>query len=224
MAITSSTRHRQALLVLAAATAAIPAAAEEQPAGPRGEARSARPAITDPVRLAIGGLKSGQQVRVVWRPERVSEWAVAASCTEDCELKLKKGAYTLIASRGDDHRSKQVELTSSQILKMGQWDGGIRAFGTVMGITGIVVGAMGAFITVASIVSPSPGPDDEDLDNSGTLVALLGVAGLAAGTGLMIGGFSLAAKNRAPSMDLERMPTTHPPAGGAAGISLSGKF
>jgi hypothetical protein len=75
------------------------------------------------------------------------------------------------------------------------------------------------------LATPPPGPEDEDLDNSGAIIGLAGVAGLVGGTGLAIGGFSLAAANRAPSMELQRMPTTRPPPRGAgAGISLGGKF
>jgi hypothetical protein len=226
MVIARSTR-RQSLLLLAAATAAIPAAAQERTPELRGEAQGTPSAgATRPVRLAIDGLTPGLQVRVEPRSERVPEGAAkAAVCAEDCELELQKGTYTLIASRGDEHRTKEVELTSSQLLRVGQWDGVARTTGIVMGITGLIVGAIGAFITVGSFVAPSPGPDDEDLDNTGTKVLFAGMAGLAAGTGLAIGGFSLAAGNRAPSMDLERMPTSRPPAPGAgAGISLGGKF
>jgi hypothetical protein len=224
---------------------AIPAAAQDRPPEPRGEAQGAPfvaqqrvsepPAeaqatpsagATHPVKFAIDGLSPGLQVRIVPGSERGPDGAAKPTvCTEDCELELQKGTYTLIASRGDEHRTKEIALTSSQILKVGQWDGVARTTGIVMGITGILVGAVGAFITVGSYLTPSPGPDDEDLDNTGTVVALAGMAGLAVGTGLAIGGFSLAAANRAPSMDLERMPTTRLPAPGAgAGISLSGKF
>ena len=244
MATLFSARHRQAHLVLAAATAAIPAAAQERAPEPPGEAQAAPPGsqqrpseppaeaqgtpLTDAtrqVRLAIDGLSPGLQVRVVSRSEHAPEGARAASCTQDCELELPKGAYTLIASRGDEHRTKEVELTSPQVLRAGKLDGVARTAGTVMGITGIIVGASGAVITVASFVRPSPGPDDEDLDNSGAVVAVAGVAGFAGGIGLAIGGFSLAAGNRAPSMSLFPMPTTRPPAGGAGtGISLTRKF
>ncbi|HMI86598.1 MAG TPA: hypothetical protein VK550_21040 [Polyangiaceae bacterium] len=177
------------------------------------------------MRFAIDGLRPGLQVRVVPRSERAPEGVSPTSCTQDCELKLQKGAYTLIASRGDDHRTKDVELTSSQMLRVGKLDGVARAAGTVMGITGIIVGAIGAFITVAYVASPPLGPDDEDLGNSRAVVLWAGIAGLAVGTGLTIGGFSLAAGNRAPSMSLFPMPTTRPPAAGAgAAISLTGKF
>jgi hypothetical protein len=177
------------------------------------------------VRFAIDGLDPGVEVRVVSRSERAPEGTRAASCTQDCELKLQKGAYTLVASRGDEQRTKEVELTSSQILKVGEWDGAVRTMGTVMGITGIVIGAIGAFVTVGVLATPSPGPGDDEAAPGRAGVFMMGLAGLAAGTGLAVGGFSLAAENRAPSMDLQRMPMTRPPAGGAgAGVSLSGKF
>ena len=108
---------------------------------------------------------------------------------------------------------------------MGEWDGTVRTAGTVMGITGIAAGAIGAFLIVAVLAAPPypPGSDEAPPGRGGVLG--MGVIGLAAGAGLAIGGFSLAAANRAPSMDLQRMPTTRPPAGGAgAGISVSGNF
>jgi hypothetical protein len=129
----------------------------------------------------------------------------------------------LIASRGDDRRTKEVELTSSQILKVGEWDGAVRTMGTVMAIAGIIVGAMGAYITVGYFAAPSG--RGEELDASRTMLLFAGFAGLGAGAGLTLGGFSLTAANRAPSMDLHRMPSTHPPARATdAHISLSGKF
>ncbi|HMJ13376.1 MAG TPA: hypothetical protein VK524_18285 [Polyangiaceae bacterium] len=175
--------------------------------------------------MAIDGLSPGLQVRVVPRSEGVPERVATASCTEDCELKLQKGAYTLIASRGDEHRTKEVELTSPQMLRVGKWDGVARTTGTVMGITGIIMGAIGALITVAYVAAPPLAPGEEDLGNNRALVLWAGIGSLAVGTGLTIGGFSLAAGNRAPSMGLFPMPTTRPPAGGAgAGLSLSRTF
>ena len=226
MAITLSTRLRQALLVVAGAITAIPAAAQERPPEPPGGAHGTPSTeATRPVRFAIDGLTPGLQVRVVSKSDGVRERASAGSCTQDCELELPKGAYTLIASRGDEHRTKEVELTWSQILKVGTWDGKARTTGIALGITGIIVGAIGAFITVVSIAYPGPGGDHEDLGNTRATVVFAGVVGLAGGTLLTFGGFSLVAANRAPSMELERMPMTRPPARGAgAGISLTGKF
>jgi hypothetical protein len=88
------------------------------------------------VKLAIDGLAPGLQVRVVPRSERLPEGARAAACTEDCELELPKGTYTLVASRGDDHRTEEIELTSPQLLRVGQWDGKIRTTGIAMGLPG----------------------------------------------------------------------------------------
>lgn len=138
-------------------------------------------------------------------------------------LKLQEGSYTVIASRGDEHRAKDVELRSSQVLILGSSDGS-RTFGTVMGITGIVVGSLGALLAGAVIAAPDQGPGSED--SSGRMGVLgMGVLGIAAGTGIAVLGFSFAAANRAPSMDLEQMAKAPPPARGAVtGISLSGKF
>jgi hypothetical protein len=225
MAIASWARL-QALLALAAATIAIPAAAQERPREPPAEAQRTPSAdATRPVRFAIQGLTPGLQVCVVPQPERAPEIASSASCTEDCVLKLQKGAYTLIASRGDDQRTKDVELRSSQVLILGRSDGISRTFGTVMGITGIVVGALGAFVAGAVLAAPAYAPEDDEAPPGRAGVFGMGLLGLAAGTGLAIVGFSFAAANRAPSMDLEQMAKARPPASGAvAGISLSGKF
>jgi hypothetical protein len=226
MPIASWTRHLQALLALAAATIAIPAAAQDRPTEPPAQAQGTPSAdATRPVSFAIQGLSSGSQVRVVPKPERAPEGASSASCTEDCVLKLQKGSYTLIASRADDHRTKDVEITSSQVLILGRSDGISRTFGTAMGITGIVVGALGAFVMGAVIAAPAYPPESDEAPPGRGGVFGMGVLGLAAGTGLAILGFSFAAANRAPSMDLEQMAKARPPASGAvAGISLSGKF
>jgi hypothetical protein len=175
------------------------------------------------VRLAIDGLSPGSEVRVVAKSEQVPERTEAASCSQDCELKLPKGTYMLIASRGDEHRTREVELTSSQVLTVGLWDGGARTAGTVLGITGVIVGAIGAFLSVAALAAPAypPGSDEASPGRGG--VFAMGLLGVAAGTGIAFAGFSLAAANRAPSMDLERMPMSRTPAAGA-NISLSGKF
>jgi hypothetical protein len=226
MSITISTRRRQALLVFAMTTAAIPATAQERPPEPPAEAqRTPSTNASRPVRFAIQGLSSGLQVRVVPKPEGAPESASTASCAEDCVLKLLKGSYTLIASRGDDHRTKEVELTSSQVLILGRSDGISRTFGTVIGITGLVVGALGAFVAGAVLAAPADPPGSDEAPPGRGGVFAMGILGLAAGTGLAVVGFSFAAANRAPSMDLEQMAKARPPASGAVGgISLSGKF
>ena len=226
MAITSFARHRQALVVLGAMTAAIPAAAQQQPSEPAAQAQGTHPpGATRALRLAIEGLTAGLQVRVLSRSKWPREGFSSASCSQDCELKLQEGAYTLMASRGDDQRTKDIELTSSQVLKVGEWDGRVRTFGTMMGITGIVVGTLSTVVSVAMARSSrtSWGPDASS-DSTPTLL-LLAPLGILVGMGLTIGGFSLAAANQAPSMDLVRMPMTYPPPGSpAAGLSLSGRL
>jgi hypothetical protein len=232
------------LVVLAAATAAIPAAADERPPEPSGGARGAPTTAqersseaqaktqatpsahaTPPLRFAIDDVDPGLEVRVVPRSERVSQGTGVASCTQDCELKLQKGAYTLIAIRGDEQNTQEVDLTSSQVLRVGKMDGVARTMGTAMGITGIVVGALGAFVTVAMIAAPPPAPDGDEDTQAKMGVFFLGLGGLVVGTGLAIGGFAIAASNHAPSIDLRPMPMSRPPAGAAgANISLSRQF
>jgi hypothetical protein len=226
MAITHSTAHRQALLVLAAVTAAIPAAAQERSAEPPEEAHAATSAdVARPVRLAIHGLTPGAEVRVVPKSDRLPEGTGVASCTQDGELELQKGTYTLIAIRGAERNTQEVELTSSQVVRIGETHGVARTMGIAMGITGVILGALGGFVTVAILAAPAPPPDSDEDTQAKMGVFMLGLAGLAAGTGLAIGGFALAAANHAPSIDLRPMPLSRPPPGRAgANISLSGKF
>ena len=220
MAIISST-HFQALIVLSAMTAAVPALAEERPAEPPAGTHDAPSAqATPPLRLAFDGISPGSEVRVVSKSEGAP---ATASCSQDCELKLQKGEYTVIAIRGEYQRTKEVDLSSSQVVKVGAWDGAVRTTGTVVGITGVVVGALGVLATVAMYMR-RPDPPDSDPAPGHTAAGALPVVGMILGSVLAFGGFSLAASNRAPSMDLQRMPTTYPPPSTGAGISLGGKF
>jgi hypothetical protein len=225
MASKSSTPF-QALLILAAATVAFPAPAQERPTEPAAQSQSTPSAKAPrPVRFAVQGLSSGLQVRVVPKPERAPEGASTASCAEDCILELQKGSYTVIASRGDDHRAKDVELRSSQVLMLGKSDGISRTVGTVMGITGIVVGALGALVAGAVLAAPDYPPESDEAPPGRGGVFAMGVLGIAAGTGLAVLGFSFAAANRAPSMDLEQMAKARLPARGpVAGVSVGGTF
>ena len=195
-------------------TAAIPAAAQQQPSEPAAQTEGTPPTVAaGPLRLAIEGLTPGLQVRVLSRAEQSPEPSSGASCSQDCELELQEGAYTLMASRGDYQRTKDVELTSSQVLKVGEWDGAVRTFGTMMGITGIVVGTLSTLVTVAMAGSSGTGSGANASTDSTPGILLLAPVGILVGLGFTIGGFSLAAANRAPSMDLVRMPVTYPPPG-----------
>jgi hypothetical protein len=223
---------RQALIVLATTATAIPAGAEEQTPVPAAEppaaaapAHLAKP--LRPVRLAIDGIPDGVQVRVVTRTEDDTEAGRdAATCTQDCELSLPKGSYTLVASRGAEQRAKEVDLTSSQVATVGRWDHAGRTMGTVLGVTGIVVGALGALITGAFLAEPAPPPGGDEDTEAKMTVLWLGILGLAGGTGMAIGGFSMVSSNRAPSLEVDRMPASRPspPPSAATGLSLGGKF
>lgn len=220
MTTASARRPCRALILLTAMAIASPAAAEDP-------APSLSPKASRPVRLAIDGINEGVLVRVVTRPERDSEAGKdAATCTHDCELHLPKGSYTLVATRGAEQRTKEVDLTSAQVATVGRWDHAGRTMGTVLGVTGIVVGALGAFIMVGFFAQPALSPDaDEDTEAKISLLGL-GLLGVAGGTGLAIGGFSMASSNRAPSLEVDRMPSSRPapPPSTATGLSLSGKF
>jgi hypothetical protein len=227
VALLSLKRHRLALVVVGAIAAPIPAAAQQPSSEPAAQAQgTSRTVATRPLRLAIKGLTPGSEVRVVSRSvETPGASQPAASCSQDCELELQKGEYTLIASRGDDQRTKEVELTSSQILKVGEWDGRVRTFGTILGITGIVVGTLSTLVTVAMAMSSGGSAGGDASTDSTPGILLIAPAGIVVGLGLTIGGFSLAAANRAPSMGLDRMPMTYPPPGSpAACLSWSGQF
>jgi hypothetical protein len=95
-----------------------------------------------------------------------------------------------------------------------------------LGITGIVIGALGGFMTVASVASSdAAGPDSSTDDGAARAgIFFLGLVGLFGGSGLALGGFSLAANNRSPSMDLQPMPSMAPSPAARAGISFGGKF
>jgi hypothetical protein len=87
MAITSSIRRHRVLVVLVAATAALPAAAEEGPSEAKAKAHAAPSTDeTRQVRFAVDELDPGLEVRVVPRAQHVPEGAGVASCTQDCEL------------------------------------------------------------------------------------------------------------------------------------------
>jgi hypothetical protein len=223
---------RQALILFATTAIALPAAAEEQTPVPAVEAKAAAapPPLAKtltPVRLAIDGIPDGVQVRVVTRPEDDTQAGQdAAACTHDCELNLPKGSYTLVASRGAEQRTKEVDLTSSQVATVGRWDHAGRTMGTVLVVTGIAAGALGALITGAFVAEPAPPPGGDEDTAAKMTVLWLGVLGLAGGTGMVIGGFSMVSSNRAPSLEIDRMPSSRlsPPPSAATGLSLGGRF
>jgi hypothetical protein len=228
MAIRSSTRRLQVLVTLAALSAVFPAAAEEQTTEPSPASRGAK--TTDPsaspVNVVVEGVTDGVHVRVLSKDEGDAAKAQARYCTQDCELKLPTGSYTLIASRGEQQRSQDINLTAPLRLTVNEPNATLRDLGTVLGITGIVLASLGTFVTVAALTtSQSAGPNSSS-DNGGLGAVMIGGFGIAAaGAGLIAGGFSLAAANRAPSIEVDPLSTPRlqrAPSG--AVLSFTGRF
>jgi hypothetical protein len=221
------TRTLTLLVMLAAVTAAIPAAAEEQTPEPPLLSQGAKPAEASapPVNLVIHGLSNGLQVRVLSNERLAAESASATACIQDCELKLPTGAYTLVASQGERQRTQDIALSAPLLLTVSEPNGALRDVGTVLGIAGIVIAAVGTFVTVGSLLAPSYQPGDDEVAGGRIAVFYGGLAGVAVGSGLIAGGFSLHAANLAPSMEVDRMATTGQPRGPTgASVSLRGSF
>ena len=226
----SYSRYRQGLVLLAAVTWAIPAAAQERRPDPALESRDARPAEASApwARLVIQGAANDLEVRVLPKDARLAAEGAQLACSRDCELKLRTGPYTLIASQGERLSMQGIELTDPLRLKVREPNAALSTVGTILGITGIAIASLGAFVTVASLVAQprGGGPDAYGEDTSARMgVMLLGIVGLAAGTGLGFGGFSLAAANRVPSMEVERLTAVGQSRGLArVGASFTGRF
>ena len=221
------TRTLTLLAMLAAVTAAIPAAAEGQAPESRLPPQGAKPAETPvpSVNLVIQGVSNGLQVRVLSNERLAVEGASATACTQDCELKLPTGAYTLVASQGERERTQDIALTAPLRLTVSEPNAALRHVGTVVGVAGIVIAAVGTFVTVGSLVAPSYQPGDDEVAGGRIAVFYGGLAAVAVGSGLIVGGFSLHAANTLPSMEVDRMVTPRQPRGPTgAGVSLRGTF
>jgi hypothetical protein len=93
--------------------------------------------------------------------------------------------------------------------------------GTALGVGGIVAAAMGSYLAIGALVA-------RDGTNAAFPSGLnefffAGVTGIGIGAGLIIGGFSLAAANRASPLALDRMPTTVQPRT-SMGVSVTETF
>jgi hypothetical protein len=214
---------RQVFTLLAAVTVAFPGAAQERSPEPPPRER-AKPAevTTPPVTLTIHGISSDLEVRVLSKAEgRGATGAVVASCHRDCELKLPIGGYTLLASQGERQSTQDVDLAAPMSLTVSEPNVTLRGLGTGIGIGGIVFAALGAFVAVAALVTPLKG---EDIDGGRAQVFLGGVATVGIGAGLIAGGFSLAAANRAPSMEVDPPRLGHPRGPTGVALSFAGTF
>jgi len=194
---------------MAAVGSATPALAQQAPERHPEQAESdegEKPAeeTVPSANLAIHGISDGLQVRVLLKEEgRAVEGEGVASCTRDCELKLPVGPYRLVTSQGENHTTKDVDLDTGLSLKVSEPSSGLNSLGVGLGISGIVVAALGSLVAVYALAAPAQA---ENLSGARNTVLYSGLAGAAAGSGLIVGGFSLAAENRAPSLELDRSP------------------
>ena len=225
MKFQSSMRRPYMLTMLAAVTVTVPATAQEAPEGPL-KSRDAKTseARAPAVDLKIEGVRNGLQIRVLPNEESpAAEGGTATSCEQDCELKLPAGSYTLIASQVERQDVPGADLRAPLRLSMGDTDAARRRLGTTLGVGGIVAAALGSYLAVGALVARD-GASGEFPSGLNEFF-YLGLAGVGVGAGLVIGGFSLAASNRAPSTAVDRMPPVVQRRGPAEpGLSLSGTF
>jgi hypothetical protein len=222
----ASKRHVQILTTLAAVTVTFSAGAQERASEPALKSRDAKTAeaAAPTVDLKIEGVRNGLQIRVLPKEEGLApEDARATSCNQDCVLKLPAGSYTLIASQVEPQQLPGRDLGATPRLTMSDTDANRHRLGTTIGVGGIVAAAMGSYLAIGALVARdgTNGAFPSGLNE----FFFAGVAGIGVGAGLMIGGFSLAASNRAPSMGVDRMPpVVQRRSPTDMGLSLSGKF
>ena len=219
-----SARRLRVFVLLAAVASATPALAQEAPdpeLEQEGEkrAKGSVPATN----LAIQGISDGLHVRVLSREDGPAmDGEGIASCTQDCELKLPAGPYRLVTSQGELQTTKDVELDAPLRLTVSEPSTTLHGLGVGLGIAGIVVASLGSLVAVSAVATRGEG---EELSGARNNILLSGLAGAAGGAGLIVGGFSLAAENRAPSLEVDRSPRLERlqrPA--ATGISLGATF
>ncbi len=219
-------RRLQVLTTLAAVTVTFSAAAEERSSEPPLKSRDAKTAeaAAPSVDLKIEGVRNGLQIRVLPKDEALApEDGKATSCNQDCVLKLPAGSYTLIASQVEPQEIPGRDVGTTARLTLSESDPARHRLGTALGVGGIVAAAMGSYLAVGALVARDGTPAAFSSGLNEFFFA--GLAGIGVGAGLMIGGFSLAAANRAPSMGVDRMPPVVQRRGPTEmGVSLSGQF
>ena len=220
-------RRLQILTMLAAVTATFPAAAQEGAPEPPLKSRDAKTAASAApgVDLKIEGVRNGLQIRVLPKDEGLTpEAGKAASCNQDCVLKLPAGSYTLIATQVEPQETPGADLGAAPRLTTTEPDtAGRLRLGNALGVGGIVAAAMGSYLVIGALVA-RPTTHGEFLTGINEFF-YAGLAGIGVGAGLMIGGFSLAAANRPAPMAVDRMPPTAPRRGlTEMGVSLTGTF
>jgi hypothetical protein len=222
-----SMRHLRILTMLAASAVTLPAAAQEREAEPPLKSRDAKTAeaAAPTVDLKIEGVRNGLQIRVLPKDERLTpEGPKSTSCKEDCELKLPAGSYTLIATQVERQETPGADLAAQPEVTMSEPDAGAsrRRLGHALGASGVVATVIGSYLVIAALVA-RPTTHGEFLTGLDEYF-YGGLAGIGVGTGLMIGGFSLAAANRATPLAVDRMPTVVQRRPTDVGVSLTTTF
>jgi hypothetical protein len=220
-------RHLRIFTMLAAVTLTFPAAAQEQTPEPTAKSRDAKSAEAAPpatVDLKIEGIRNGLQIRVLPKEEAPApEGGRGTSCKEDCQLKLPAGSYTLIATQVEPQETPGADLGAEPQLTMSEPNASRRRLGYDLGAGGVVAAVIGSYLVISTLVA-RPSTHGEFLTGR-TEFFYAGLAGIGVGAGLMIGGFSLAAANRATPMAVDRMPTVVQRRGPTEmGVSLTGNF
>jgi hypothetical protein len=222
----SSMRHVRILTMLAAVTVASSAAAQERATEPAQKSRDAKTteAVPPTVDLKIEGVRNGLQIRVLPKEEGPTpEGGKATSCNQDCVVKLPAGSYTLVASQVERQETPGIDRGAPPRLTMSEPNGDRHRLGTALGVGGIVAAAMGSYVAIGALVARDGTRAEFPSGLNGFFFA--GLAGVGVGAGLMIGGFSLAAANRAAPMAVDRMPAAaQRRAPTPMGVSLSGSF
>ena len=212
--------------MLAAVTVTFPAIAQERAPEPPLKSRDAKtaeaaaPAPT--VDLKIEGIRNGLQIRVLKDEGSAPQGGTAASCKEDCQLKLPAGSYTLIATQVEPQEMPGRDVGAPPRFTISEAEATRHRLGSALGVGGIVAAAMGSYLAIGALVA-----------RDGTSAAFpsglnefffAGLAGVGIGAGLIIGGFSLAAANRGAPMAVDRMPAAAQRRATDMGVSLTGTF
>jgi hypothetical protein len=223
----SSMRHLPIVTTLAAVTVTFSAAAQERASEPPLKSRDAKTAepAAPAVDLKIEGVRNGLQIRVLPKDEGIApEGGRATSCNQDCVLTLPAGSYTLIASQVEPREIPGRDLGATPRLTLSEPDAARHRLGNALGVGGIVAAAMGSYLAVGALVARD-GTDAATFPSGLNEFFFAGLAGIGVGAGLIVGGFSLAAANRSPSVGVDRLPPVVQRRGPTEmGVSLSGKF
>lgn len=218
-------QSRDAKTAEAAAENATPTVAKDAAPESAGKSRDAKttnlPGPT--IDLKIEGVRNGLQIRVLPKEDGPQpEGKGITSCEQDCEVKLPAGSYTLVASQVERQEMPGKDVGAPPPA-MADRDSARHRLGHALGVGGIVAAALGSYLTVGALVARDGTQPEVVSGLNGFFFA--GLAGIGVGAGLMIGGFSLAASNPAPSTAIDRMPAVAQRRSPTdMGVSLSGSF